>query len=92
MGKAEFCRRQTPNAFYLPTATTISGTTQSYGNKFYLAIDTELLNFDSESLYSGISMGTNSIALPRQATQYFWMCYDAFIEFDLTNGITTVVA
>ncbi len=98
MGKAEFCRRMTANDNYLVTATTIANV-PNYSNKFYLAIDTELINYDSDSLYSGISMGVNSnfrlnigTALPRNCVQYYWTVYDAVIEMDLINGITNIIA
>lgn len=97
-GKAEFCRRMSPNPYYLVSATTIANV-PNYANKFYLAIDVELLNYDTDSLYSGIPMGVNSnfrlnieTALPRNCTQYYWMVYDAVIEMDLINGITNVIA
>lgn len=97
-GKAEFCRRMTANDNYLVSTTNIANVPY-YSNKFYLAIDTELVNYDSDSLYSGIPMGVNSnfrlnigTALPRACTQYYWMVYDAVIEMDLVNGITNIIA
>jgi hypothetical protein len=105
-GKSEFCRRNTRNTIY--SAALVQGDfTSPYlsyitisSNKFYLAIDTELVNYDSDSLYSGVPMGVNSNFRVNLAgggttatvTPYFWMCYDAIIEMDLINGITSVIA
>lgn len=108
-GKLEFCRRSTTTGsslFYpaavLPTPATDVGFNQilSLANKFYVAIDTEILNYDSESLYSGVQMGVNSnfrlnIASPtatgQSITPYYWLCYDSIIEMDLINGITSTI-
>lgn len=72
-------------------------------NKFYISIDTELINYDTDSLYSGIPMGVNSnfrlnvansltLVAGDSCIPYFWLCYDAVIEFDLINGITNIIA
>ena len=105
MGKMEFARRTTSNSQYYPAVLSDSTTTTLINislsaNKFYLAIDTELVNYDSDSLYSGISMGVNSnfrlnigdTATAKTCTPMMWFCYDAIIEFDLLNGINSVIA
>lgn len=108
-GKAEFMRRSTigtvglPNSTgnkYLAAATTVNSTILTGANKFYIAIDTELVNYNTENLYNGMAMGVNSNFRLNVAddgggaitlTPYFWLNYDAIIEFDLTNGITSVI-
>ena len=101
MGKMEFCRRTTGSNNYYATVDNSAVTNyQTAANKFYLAIDTELVNYDSDSLYSGIAMGVNSnfrlnigdTATAKLCTLMSWFCYDAIIEFDLVNQITSVIA
>ncbi len=65
------------------------------GNKFYLAIDTEIINTNKNSLYNGISTGVNSnirvnIAEPTTLsyTCNYWCCYDILLEMDFITGIT----
>ena len=101
MGKQEFCRRTTASNYYFPSIlNTTPADLYTGSNKFYLAIDTEIINYNSDSLYSGISMGTNSnfrlnigdTATASTATLMSWFCYDAIIEFDLINQINSVIA
>jgi len=59
MGKAEFCRRSTPNGNYLTALTSVvPGDITVSSNKFYLAIDTEVVNYDAEKLIFGYSYGS----------------------------------
>jgi hypothetical protein len=106
MGKMEFCRRTTGSNNYYPALVNVGNTDLELGqilvggNKFYMAIDTELVNYDSDSLYSGIPMGVNSnfrinigdVTTTKQCIPYYWMCYDAVMEFDLLNGIVNIIA
>jgi hypothetical protein len=98
IGRAEFLRRDTADAnSYFGTMTTAANL--SYlGNKFYLAIDTELINTNKESLYNGIPTGINSVLrlnistlLTSAVTVQFWGCYDSLIEFDFTTGLTRTI-
>jgi hypothetical protein len=100
-GKQEFCRRTTGSAnYYEMVNNSVTSNALISSNKFYLAIDTEIINYDSDSLYSGVAMGVNSNfrvniggdATGKTATLYSWFCYDAILEFDLVNGITSVIA
>jgi hypothetical protein len=105
MGKMEFCRRTTGSNNYYGALVTGAAADADYGqiitasNKFYMAIDTELINFDSDSLYSGIPMGVNSnfrvniggLTTTSVCTPMFWFCYDSIIEFDLINSINSVI-
>jgi hypothetical protein len=70
----------------------------NYGNKFYLAIDTEIINTNKNSLYNGIQTGVNSNiriniadALTSAMTCYYWCCYDVLLEFDFLTGITRAI-
>ncbi len=101
MGRMEFARRSNGNNQYYSALTTATpANILVASNKFYLAIDTELINYDSDSLYSGIPMGVNSnwrinISETTAATTvvlYSWMVYDAVIQMDLINGINDVIA
>ena len=65
------------------------------GNKFYLAIDTEIINTNKSSLYNGIQTGVNSnirvnvgTALDNAYICFYWCCYDVLLEFDFMTGIT----
>ncbi len=67
-------------------------------NQFYLAIDTEIINTNKDSLYNGIQTGVNSNirlniqnALTTSTTCYYWCYYDALIEMDFTTGITRAI-
>jgi len=106
-GKMEFCRRTTGNTKYYDALTTATvGNIRVAANKFYIAIDCETVNYDSQSLYSGIPMGVNSNfrinigdtyqytspAVMVNCTPYYWMHYDSIIEYDLLNGIVSVIA
>jgi len=97
IGKAELCRRQTANTLYAGPITS-KANLQFTGNKFYLAIDTEIVNTNKNSLYNGIQTGVNSNirlnineALTAAMTCYYWCCYDALLEFDFTTGITRAI-
>lgn len=98
MDKYCFARRMDANNFYTASVQTVTDG-ENVGNKFYLIIDLETINYDSDSLYSGLALGVNSnfrlncmSAIPSTANCYFWICYDAVIEMDLINGITSVIA
>lgn len=96
IGKNELCVRETSNSLYsLP----ITDKTKLiyYGNKFYLAIDTEIINTNKNSLYNGVPTGVNSnirlniaspIASATPMTCYYWCCYDVLLEMDFMTGIT----
>jgi hypothetical protein len=94
IGINELRRRNAANNWYnLPVTTKAS--LDNYGNKFYLAIDTEIINTNKSSLYNGIQTGVNSNlrlniadALGSAMTCYYWCCYDVLLEFDFTTGIT----
>ena len=67
-------------------------------NQFYLAIDTEIINTNKDSLYNGIQTGVNSnirlnIAdtLSTAMTCYYWCCYDVLLEMDFVSGITRAI-
>lgn len=97
IGKYELCRRQTGNAMYAATITG-KGNLQTLGNKFYLSIDTEIINTNKDSLYNGIQTGVNSnirlnIAdnLATSIICYYWCCYDVLLEMDFVSGITRAI-
>jgi hypothetical protein len=97
IGRMEFLRRDTADSYYLAPIRTPASLLQ-YGNKFYLAIDTELINTNKNSLYNGIPTGLNSVlrlniatALTYATTCQFWACYDSLIEFDFVNGLTRTI-
>ena len=93
IGRVEFLRRDTADALYLGPSTSLS-----VGNKFYLAIDTELINTNKESLYNGIPTGINSTirvnintVLASATTNLYWACFDTLLEFDFTTGLTRAI-
>ena len=99
IGKAEFIRRDTQdtNKMYLAPITQKTQLIEAAGggNKFYLAIDTEIINTNKNTLYNGIPTGVNSnirvnIADPLSEAYicYYWACYDILLEMDFTTGIT----
>ena len=97
IGKYELCRRITSNGLY---ASTITGkaTLQTLGNKFYLSIDTEIINTNKDSLYNGIQTGVNSnirLNIAESFTAgvicYYWCCYDVLLEMDFVSGITRAI-
>jgi hypothetical protein len=97
IGKTELCVRNTGNSLYNSTITN-KANLQYVGNKFYLAIDTEIINTNKNSLYNGIQTGVNSNirlniadALSQAITVYYWCSYDALLEFDFTTGITRAI-
>lgn len=97
IGKVELCRRNAPNSLYAGPVTA-KGDLDNYGNKFYLAIDTEIINTNKNSLYNGIQTGVNSNirlniaeALTASMTCYYWCAYDALLEFDFVTGITRAI-
>jgi hypothetical protein len=97
IGKYELCRRQNGNAMYAGPITG-KAVLQTLGNKFYLSIDTEIINTNKDSLYNGIQTGVNSnirlnIAdnLATAITCYYWCCYDVLLEMDFITGITRAI-
>jgi len=97
IGKAELCRRQTANALYVAPVTS-KGDLDNYGNKFYLTIDTEIINTNKDSLYNGIQTGVNSTIrlniadnLATAMTCFYWCSYDALLEMDFVSGITRAI-
>lgn len=97
IGKSELCRRNVANNWYLAPITLKTGL-DNLGNKFYLSIDTEIINTNKNSLYNGIQTGVNSnirlnIAenLTAAMTCYYWCCYDVLIEFDFMTGISRAI-
>ncbi len=97
IGKYELCRRQTANSMYGGPITG-KALLQTLGNKFYLSIDTEIINTNKDSLYNGIQTGVNSnirlnIAdtLSTAMTCYYWCCYDVLLEMDFVSGITRAI-
>lgn len=97
IGKAELCRRQSANSLYV-TPVVSKTDLDNYGNKFYLAIDTEIINTNKDSLYNGIQTGVNSTirlniaeSLTHPMTCYYWCCYDVLLEMDFLSGITRAI-
>ena len=97
IGKSELCRRNKANNWYFTPNKTKSDL-DKFGNKFYLAIDTEIINTNKNSLYNGIQTGVNSNirlniadSLDQSMTCYYWCAYDALLEFDFTTGITRAI-
>ena len=97
INKKEICRRETGNALYGATITDPAALLAG-GNKFYLAIDTEIINTNKDSLYNGIQTGVNSnIRLNIQNSMtasvicYYWCCYDVLLEMDFLSGITRAI-
>lgn len=97
IGKTELCVRNSGNSLF-NSAITSKASLQYIGNKFYLAIDTEIINTNKNSLYNGIQTGVNSnirlnvaSALSTAMTCYYWCAYDALLEFDFTTGITRAI-
>ena len=80
-------------------AGTITGkaTLQTIGNKFYLSIDTEIINTNKDSLYNGIQTGVNSTIRLNIADSFtanvtcYWCCYDVLLEMDFVSGITRAI-
>lgn len=97
IGKSELCRRQTANNLYFSPVPSKSALVV-FGNKFYLSIDTEIINTNKASLYNGIQTGVNSNIrlnigelLTTPMTCYYWCCYDVLLEFDFTTGISRAI-
>lgn len=97
IGRSEMQVRQTGNNWYL-VPSTVKADLDVYGNKFYLSIDTEIINTNKESLYNGIQTGVNSNirlniadALTSAVTCLYWCCYDVLIEMDFTTGISRAI-
>jgi len=97
IGKVELTRRNVANSLYI-TPVSIKGDLDNYGNKFYLSIDTEIINTNKASLYNGIQTGVNSNIrlniseqLTANMTCYYWCCYDVLIEFDFLTGISRAI-
>jgi hypothetical protein len=95
--KQDLCRREAANSLY---AVTIKDPTvlSTNGNKFYLAIDTEIINTNKDSLYNGIQTGVNSTirlnianSLTASMVCYYWCCYDVLLEMDFLSGITRAI-
>ena len=87
----------TADAFHLGTLAT-AGSLQNIGNKYYLAIDTEIINTNTESMYNGVPTGIYSVirlnvsqTLANATTCLYCACYDSFIEMDFTTGLTRTV-
>ena len=105
IGKNEFCRRdkEDPEKQYKTTLTSKSNLNarsqgNGGGNKFYLAIDTEVINTNKSSLYNGIQTGVNSNirlniseSLSTGYTCFYWCCYDVLLEMDFATGTTRAV-
>jgi hypothetical protein len=97
IGRAEFLSRDTADAFHLGTIDA-AGSLQAAGNKYYLAIDTEIINTNKESMYNGVVNDTNSVirlnvsqTLTNATACLYWACYDSFIEVDFTTGLTRTI-
>ena len=99
IGKTEFCRRdaQDTECLYNTPLTNkaLLSDADGGGNKFYLAIDTEIINTNKNSLYNGISTGVNSnirVNIEKAPTKSYncnyWCCYDILLEMDFMTGIT----
>jgi hypothetical protein len=91
------CRRETGNALFGATVTTVADLT-TVGNKCYLAIDTEIINTNKDSLYNGIQTGVNSTirlnianSLTAAMICYYWCSYDVLLEMDFLSGITRAI-
>ena len=102
ISKRNLCRRQKENALYnAPVTNAVSlVSVPPLANQFYLAIDTEIINTNKNSLYNGIQTGVNSnirlniqeqLATTSSLTCYYWCCYDALLEFDFVTGITRAI-
>jgi len=97
IGKAELCRRNTANDWYF-SPVVAKTLLDNLGNKFYMSIDTEIINTNKNSLYNGIQTGVNSnirlnIADPLSTamTCYYWCAYDVLLEFDFLTGISRAI-
>jgi hypothetical protein len=97
IGRSEFLRRDTADTLHLGTVSDATAL-KNVGNKYYLAIDTELINTNKESMYNGIPIGMNSVlrlnvasTLSVATTCQYWACYDSFIEIDFTTGLTRTI-
>lgn len=97
IGRAELCRRNKANNYYM-TPVIAKGDLDNFGNKFYLSIDTEVINANKKTLFNGIPTGVNSNirlnigdALDKVMTCYYWCAYDVLLEFDFTTGITRAI-
>ena len=105
IGKNEFCKREDVDddaMFFTPVTDKSKLATVASkdggGNKFYLSIDTEIINTNKASLYNGIQTGVNSNirlniskTLSNALTCYYWCCSDVLLEFDLTIGVTRAI-
>ena len=88
-------------AAYLPRPTTGLGDIDNLNsNKWYQALDLEVINSLKETLYTGISTkgSTNTLrlnigqALAAQThAVHFFSCFDIIIEFDYANQIVNVI-
>ena len=97
IGKTELCVRQKVNNLFNAPITAKEKLVY-VGNKCYLAIDTEIINTNKNSLYNGVSTGVNSnirlnihsdgIAADKPITCFYWCCYDVLLEMDFMTGIT----
>lgn len=97
IGRAELCRRNVANNWYLETVTS-KNDLDNFGNKFYLSIDTEIINTNKSSLYNGVATGVNSTIrvnidepLTSDTTCHYWCCYDVLMEMDFLTGITRAI-
>jgi hypothetical protein len=80
--------------------TTIADTLGLPSNKWYQALDLEIINNLKETLYTGISTkgSTNTLRLNiarALATQshavHFFSCFDVILEFDYANQMINVI-
>lgn len=85
---------------YLPKPTNLGDYDNQNSNKWYQALDLEIINSLKETLYTGISTkgSTNTLRLnvgqPLAAQTHavhFYSCFDVILEFDYANQIINVV-
>jgi len=99
--KSNFRVAQTQyNEYYNAFSTTSTDAAfEQSAHKFYNVLDLESINYNKESLYSGIATNgqTSTIRLNRLAATtanmdfHYWSCQDVIIVMDLVNGITNVI-
>jgi len=85
---------------YLVKPTTLANFDKENSNKWYQALDLEVINSLKETLYTGISTkgSTNTLRLnvgqPLAAVVHaisFYSCFDVILEFDYANQMINVI-
>ena len=85
---------------YTQKPSTMANYNAAYANKWYQALDLEVINSLKETLYTGISTkgSTNTLrlvigqALAAQShAVHFFSCFDVILEFDYLNQTINVI-